>query len=404
MQAGDARAEWRAGWTVVAGAGLGLGVALPAWNYYASLFVAPLTQAFGWTRGQFAAATALSLFGAFAAPVIGRLADRFGARPVLVAGLLGYAAVLSALSAQSGSLKAYGALIVLHTGIGLAAGGAIFCRAVAGWFAAARGLALGLTMTGVPIAAALITPTLQAVMTAQGWRAGYLFLAVLAVGIGIPAVLLLVRERPIERERPVEGSSWRDILRSGRFWLLFASLIPVNTAGTGVMSQMAPLLTDGGLSPASAAWLLSVFAGAVMVARLAAGWAIDRYPSHIVAAVVTGTPALGCLLLLGAGSSTAWAAAALALIGVQQGAEIDLVGYLLARLFGLKHYASAYGACVLALGLSGAAGVYLFGALYDATGSYAEALALSAGGYALGAVMLWALRLPEQVQEMGAAA
>lgn len=390
-------AEWRAGWRVVGGAGLALGVALPAWNYYASLFVLPLTGAFGWTRGEMATASAFSVLGALSAPVVGRLADRFGVRPVLVAGLLGYAAVLAAFALQSGSLTAYALLIVAHTGVGLAAGGAIFCRAVAGWFQAARGLALGLTMTGVPIAAALITPALQGVIDGWGWRAGYLFLAALAVGIGIPCVLALVHERgacPTD----AADSEWGEIMRSSRFWLLLVSLIPVNTAGTGIMSQMAPLLTDGGLSAAQAAWLLSVFAGAVIVSRLAAGWAIDRFAPHVVAAIVTGTPALGCLLFLWAGGDVGLAALALVLIGVQQGAEIDLVGYLLARMFGLRHYATAYGACVLALGLSGAAGVYLFGALYDADGGYDLALTLSAAGYALGAAMLFALRLKREAQ------
>lgn len=385
-------AEWRGGWRVVAGSGFALGVALPAWNYYASLFVVPLTEAFGWTRGEMASASAFSLVGAFCAPVVGRLADKCGVRPVLVTGLFGYAAVLAAFAAQSGSLLAYALLIIAHTGVGLAAGGAIFCRAVAGWFSAARGLALGLTMTGVPIAAALVTPALQAVISGYGWQSGYLFLATLSVVIGIPFVLALVREKRVDPGLS-PGSEWGEIMGSPRFWLLLVSLIPVNAAGTGIMSQMAPLLTDGGLAPSHAAWLLSVFAGSVIFSRLAAGWAIDRFPPHFVAAVVTATPALGCLLFLSSGASFEMSALALVLIGVQQGAEIDLVGYLLARMFGLRHYATAYGACVLALGLSGAAGVYLFGALYDRGGSYALALSMSAAGYALGALLLFALRL-----------
>jgi predicted MFS family arabinose efflux permease len=390
-----ARAEWRAGWPVVGGAALGLGVALPAWNYYSSLFVVPLTQEFGWTRGELARATALSLIGAFAAPWIGKFADRLGARPVLVFGLVAYAAVLAGFAAQPGSLPVYATLIVLHTGLGLAAGGAIFCRAVAGWFSAARGLALGITMSGVPLAAAFITPALQAVIAGAGWRSGYLFLAALALCVGIPATLAFVRERPVEAEAAAElgDSEWNAILRAPRFWLLFLSLIPVNTAGTGIMSQMAPLLTDAGQSAAAAALLLSIFAGAVIVARLAAGWAIDRFPPHIVAAVVTGTPALGCVVLLLGPPSFGVAAVALMLVAVQQGAEIDLVGYLIARLFGMSNYATAYGACVLALGLSGAAGVLLFGQLHDWYGGYGAALWLSAIGYAIGALLLYALRL-----------
>lgn len=83
--------------------------------------------------------------------------------------------------------------------------------------------------------------------------------------------------------------------------------------------------------------------------------------------------------------------AALLLIGVQQGAEIDLVGYLLARLFGMRNFASAYGVCVAFLGLSGAAGVAWFGRSFDATGSYAQVIAISVPGYLVGSLLLFAL-------------
>lgn len=381
--------EWSRSWHIVMGAAIGLGTALPIWNYVSSLFVTHLTGAFGWTRGELASASAAAVFGALAGPFIGRIADRFGVRPVLAAGFVGMAAVYVAFAYQSGALGNYAVLIVLHTMIGLACGGAIFSRAVASWFERSRGLALGMTMTGVPAAAALVTPALQFIIATYGWQAGYLFLAGLAVGVGLPISMLLIRDCPrVENATADEGADWSVIARSRGFWLLVLSLLPVNAAGTGLMSQMAPLLTDRGLTATTAAWLLSLFAGSVMVSRLAAGWAIDRVSPRLVAAVVTAAPAIGCALLLTGDASLGVAMAALILIGVQQGAEIDLVGYLLARMFGLRNYASAYGVCVASLGLSGAVGVAWFGWSYDAAGNYDSVLLLSIPAFLLGAAML----------------
>ena len=133
-----------------------------------------------------------------------------------------------------------------------------------------------------------------------------------------------------------------------------------------------------------------------LVSRVAAGWAIDRYSPRLVAAIVTAAPALGCVALLLGDNSFGVAVVALMLIGIQQGAEIDLVGYLLARMFGLRNYASAYGVCVAAVGLSGAAGVAWFGWSYDRVGDYSVALAISIPCFLVGALMLAALNVSEK--------
>ena len=174
--------------------------------------------------------------------------------------------------------------------------------------------------------------------------------------------------------------------------VLGLSLIPINAAGTGIMSAMMPMLTDTGISAPAAATLVSLFAVAVIVSRLTTGLLIDRFPPQYVAAGVAAVPALGCALIFSGSGGNPWVAAiALVLIGVQQGAEIDLVGYLVARLFGMKNYASVYGVCVVFLGLSGAFGVAWFGQSFDAQGSYAGALLISIPCYLLGAALLFAL-------------
>src|ERR1700724_220335 len=84
-------ADWRSPMVIVLGGCL---IAMLAFGPRSALgfFLTPLSAANGWGRDVFALAIAVQslLYGA-AQPFAGALADRFGARPVIVAGALSYA-------------------------------------------------------------------------------------------------------------------------------------------------------------------------------------------------------------------------------------------------------------------------------------------------------------------------
>src|SRR2546425_9387412 len=82
-------AEWRQSWRLGLAALLGAACAYSVWTAVSSLFVQPLQDAFGWSRGQIALAYNAGLVTAFVAPLIGRAVDRLGVRPVLIGGLIG---------------------------------------------------------------------------------------------------------------------------------------------------------------------------------------------------------------------------------------------------------------------------------------------------------------------------
>jgi hypothetical protein len=95
---------------------------------------------------------------------------------------------------------------------------------------------------------------------------------------------------------------------------------------------------------------------------------------------MTGSPAVAFL--------------AVAAIGVQQGAEIDLFAFFVARRFGLARYGTVYGWIQVAAWASTIVGVLSFGKVHDLTGSYA--LFQLAGGvaYLAGAVLIAMVSLP----------
>jgi MFS family permease len=400
--------EWATSWKIVLGAAIGMGTGFSLFQFVSSIFFKGLAMEFGWSRGQISAAFAMALIGAFAAPLVGRLIDKIGIRPVVTASVIGLSLCYIGLANMTGSLPLFYALNLGIALCGVGCAGVAYTRAVNSWFKVSRGLALGATLTGVSFFAAITPIILGLVIADHGWRAGYYTMAVIAAVVGLPLVLSLVWERrewdrkqgtlvgafsgPEADETHADGLVWKEILRTRPFWLLILCMIAINIPGAGILSQMVPLMTDRGLSPPTAAAMISYFAAAVFVGHLATGYLIDRLHAPRVAFFYMLLPALGSALLLwGAQPSVTVAIAAVVLLGLAQGAEIDLLGYFCARYFGMRTYSSVFGSMITAMAVSSAAGVALFGRVFDQTGSYDNALLLAVVLFPIGAFCFAAL-------------
>lgn len=402
-------AEWRGGWRIVLGAGIGLGTGVALYLYVASLFVAPITAEFGWTRGDLGVAGAIAyIVAAISLSAMGRVLDRFGFRRVVLVCVPTLALVYVALTAIQGSYALYVALICVAGIVGGGTAAIAYTRPVIAAFDRQRGLALGVSAAGVSLSALIAPPIIGLIVGAYGWRAGVYVLASLMVLVGLPLALWLIgrarddvapeQVRAVLTDAPdarrLAGGelevSLTQALRGARFWLIAMALIAINIPGSGVVSQLAPMITDKGMSEATAGVILSVYALGLLIGRLTTGFALDRAPAAIVAALMTAIPAIGTLLLLLPTPSFAVAAFAVVLIGLQQGSEIDLLAYFVSRGFGFKHYSSIFGMIAMAGALSTATSLVLFGKVHDLTGNYDIALIIGAAGFLIGAAAFFA--------------
>jgi hypothetical protein len=99
-------------------------------------------------------------------------------------------------------------------------------------------------------------------------------------------------------------------------------------------------------------------------------------------------PALGFAMLLFGGGQVGLAILAAGLIGIVQGADVDIFAYLIARRFGHERYGAIFGS-LNALGWAGTVlGILLFSSSYDRLGGYEPVQALSLGLLAIGSAML----------------
>ena len=368
------------GWLVVLAAYCGAIVSFGSLLVFTfSIFLKPLSGAFGWSRESVSAAFGFAaLTVAVCSPPLGHLLDRFGPRPVILPCMAVFGVAFASLGLLTPRLVHLYAIFVLLGIVGNGTTQMGYSRAVSTWFFRRRGLALALVMAGVGTGAMILPAAAQALIAAYGWRAAYFVLGALVLLLGLPLTALFVRERPagtLERRPVLSGLTVAEGLRSRPFWILIAALFLNSVSMNGAITHLSPLLTDRGIPAASAALAASMLGLTSFLGRLLTGFLLDRFFGPRVGFGVFALAAGGILLLARAASSLHGMAAAM-LIGLGVGAEADLTPYLLTRYFGLRAFSTLYGFTWTAYAIAGAIGPVWMGKAFDATGSYASLLVL----------------------------
>ncbi len=395
------------GWVVAAAAGFGLacGIATVVAATF-SIFVGPIRAEFGWTSSaSFWAPLAATATAALCAPYVGGLVDRLGARRVILASFALEALVLASFHAMNDSLAGFYARYVALGALGLGTTHVAFARVIATWFDRRRGLALGVALAGVGVGGVLLPVLCQSLIGAFGWRLAYVGLALGLLGVTLPLMALTIRDTPAERglapdgdepgsERAraadalaASGASPAEARRQRAFWQMLVTFLLVGISLQAMMLHLVPLLRERGVGADTAALAQSTIFAGLLVGRLVTGWLMDRYFAPRVALAFLLAPIVGiAMLALGASGPSAFIAAAL--IGIAAGAEVDVIAYLTARYFGMRHYSRIYGTFYAAYSLGGGLGPLLTASAVDRTGGYATSLWTHVGLLVVAALLL----------------
>jgi MFS family permease len=388
-------AEFRSGWPVVVTAALGSALGISGlFTYTSGLFVIDLERELGLSRTSFGLAFFASTVAiALTMPLVGKIFDERGLRGPLALGSLmlalgfGALALVTSVAFYFAAMVAIGLFASLSTPVG-------YTRAVSVTFRRARGLALGFTQMGIGLAAALVPPLITAVIIAEGWRAGFAALALLASLGAIPA-LVGFRQFPQPATKAADTSAeFGEVARSSTFRLQFAAFVLMALSFAGMLPHFVPMLRDLGVDPLVAGAYAGAIGLSVIVSRLIVGWLADRVHAPWIAAGACILCGLGCLLLAIGGSAMALPGAIA--LGAAMGAEADLVGFMTAHHFGVRVYGRAYAWQYAGFILAAGASPAWVGAIADATGGYRLALIICAAGLAVTCLLF--LALPRQHQ------
>ncbi|MFM0234105.1 MFS transporter [Paraburkholderia sediminicola] len=399
--------EWSAGWRTLLGGFLAMSTAWNVVSISLSVFLKPMQATFGWSRTELSIAPLASLLTAFLFPVTGLLLDRFGARKVAIAGTAAMGGALALFAVVPLNPTIFAALIVLLALAGAAINSFVLSRGVASIFQKNLGSALGILLSGVSVALAVLVPAISSRVAMYGWQAGFAALSALALLFSLPVLVLLFRE---PKHTTIGDTA---ITHRGRdtFAVLFAQLSFWRLAGAcfiasipigGAINHLVPLLSDRGLSGGNVASLASVFAIAIGVGGLVNGALFDRLHAPLVTAVTLALSAIGSGLLyaLPARPDTLGGLAlAVALIGLATGTEGDYITYFSNRLFGLRNFARVVSVMALTISVGMALGGLFFSAIYDHWGNYGPAVIASIGLYIAAAVTFLSISMPPRASQ-----
>ncbi|MBU6268219.1 MAG: MFS transporter [Sphingomonadales bacterium] len=391
--------EFRSGWRPLLAAAVGSASGLMVAAYTTSLFSPYLISEFHWSRAQFSL-IGLTIFAALLVmPVVGRLTDRFGVRPMALAGALLLPLCFLGYSLQNGQFWFFAMCSTGVLVLGSTTTPTVWCRPVAEHFHKARGLAL-FVVTGAPALAGALLPRLLVMVNDHwGWRVGYRVLAVWFLVGGLLAVATMPKAEPGLDRRPGGGhqvkrgqpGAFREIVRSRSFWIITGAMVLCIFPTQLHAAQMMLMLNEAGLDRYAGADAFSAFAVGSIIGRGACGLALDRFPAKWVAALSMILPALGYVLIATNHGAVGLVTGAMFLVGISYGAESDLPSFLVARHFRLEVFSSAMSLVYCGVLFASATGAMMLALVLRRTNSFTPFLLACAVGIVLGSLLFLAL-------------
>ena len=404
MNSSSSWSEFRQGWRPLGAAVIGKVFSfgtIPV--YLLGVLTNPLGEAFGWSRAEVAFSfTVATMTAASLAPIVGWLCDRYGARPLVIWGTVGYGLGMAIIGTSSDWLLRFYASWSLATILGMGASSIALTRFVAGWFERKRGMAFGILLSGSGLAALFLPPFVATLMENFNWRAGFFGVSALILLVGVPILILGLKDAPGKPpERPPEKteapaaadqtrprSGFRLAVRSRVFWIMAIAFCGATFGLSGMIASFAPILEDAGYARPQAAALFGLIGLFIMVGRVGGGYLIDYLwaPGLAFVALAVGAAACGLLALP---ELPVWmVVAAAACLGVSAGAKFAALPYMIAREFDLASYGRVYSLIMICQAFITATSPVIFGLTFDRQGSYIPVLLPAMALLVLGPALL----------------
>jgi len=398
-----AREEWRRGWPVVTASLAGITLC-SMYGYTIGVLIAPLEAAFGWSRAEITGGLMIiAFFAAVAAPLAGRLADRFGPRPVALAGVPLFCLAFGLLATATGDIRQWWALWLFLAVGNMCILPTIWASTINRIFDANRGMALAFALCGTGVAAFVLPPVATRLIEHFGWRGAVAGLAVAGFLIVFPLAFFGFRTGPAAGKRAVQPAAkpqpgeLRAAYLSPRYLKLMGASTVFSVTICALTTNAVPVLRSFGHDAYAAADTAALMGFGSIVGRICGGFLLDRIDAKKVAAFSVLAPAITVLLLLFAGADRTVASAACLILGLAIGAEVDACAYLAARHFGMKNFGALFGSINGLMLLGNGIAPFAANYIYDVTRSYSSVLWTQLPACLLAAVLFMMLgRYPDE--------
>ena len=411
-----------------------------------TVFIYPMSQELGWSRTLISGAVSAGALVSIAlSPAVGWAIDRFGSRPVLVAGVITVGASMISLAWATLPITFYVAYaagrVVFHTAAPIGAS-----TVASRWFIRMRGRAIGVIFLFGAIGGVVFTMTAAVVIDNYGVATAWITLGVICLAVALLPNLLLVSERPealglrpdgappatgiddgAETGQPGAGApsgtqspsthtpgtqspdlqppgthqdddSWtpRQATRTVSFWIFVVIGFATFFVHAGVNVHIAAYLRDEGLSLTNAASVVTASWVVSALGSMGWGWSMERAPARVLYSAMMALLSGAVLLLLFAGG-IGGALAAAAVIGLVAAGGNIIPAVVYADYYGRAALGRIRGMGEIGVLVGQSTGPLLAGIVFDLQGSYTLIFLTFSGIAAAGAILVLYARRPERI-------
>ena len=369
-------------------------------------FMDPVTEDLGFGRGAFSLYFSIvTVVGACTLPVYGRVIARVGARRVVIAGGAWTGAAIASFSLCS-SLPAFYLVAAL---VGLGFFGCSYIAApviVDAWFVEKNGAVMGAAAACGGLIGVALGFAFPAVISALGWRMGYVCMGVLVLLLTAPAGVFLLHSTPAEvglapygavdgDERAQTagadvagaGMTRAEAQRTPAFWMLVGAFL-VFAAAVAVTQHLAAYFVSIGTSSVFAGAMVSVISAGIVITSALVGAVTDRIGLLKTVVVCALLYAASFLLLPLSGASLLPVCVALFFMALGNAFNTIIAPVVTSTVFGTREYAAIWGFVSMACVLGQALGTPLWGLSFDLTGGYQAGMFVAAVANVVGMLLI----------------
>ncbi len=343
-----------------------------------TIFDEAILTELNWTKSELKFRDFINLaVAALCAPFAGVFIDKYGAKRLIIIGLL----IISILLYFYSFIEFTWHLYLIHFMFAIALSGAgslTVLIMVSKRVTEKRGIAIGIALAGSSAGGIIIPQIGVPLLENFGWRTAFQYEAILPIMV---AILLIIFIKPVKfKEKISENIAVKDkdtglneiilkkAIKTRVFWAICIAGACCFYSIMGLITNLFLYLREQDFTVASAGNTLSIFFMIILGSKLISGAIAEYINEHRLFKIQVIFMALGALCIALDVSALVWPALILYALG--WGGLYTIINYIIITTFGVKSAGKIGGIIAAFKGFGAGLGAWMTGLISDQTGSY----------------------------------
>ena len=367
---------------------LSTGLSIGMSQYAFGQFATPLQEEFGWTKTQLNGALSLAFVSGITGPILGKAADKYGIKIVLLISLLLISSGFLLRPTISHLWQWYFYSGLVYAGFP----GATHItsgKMVSTWFPKTRGRVMGAVTSGNNFGGFTMPALAASIIAFSNWELAFIVFGSIMLFLGIFSYFIisesldLVESESIRTNKDLDsislakkqsklGFEFKEALRSFRFWTINLSLMIGVLTYQGILTQLTQFLEDEGMRTNLATTCLMMIAVMGVIGKITFGRASEIFSARKTLILSMFFQTIGTIVLcIDSGEILLWIGCFI--YGLGFGAFGALIPLIIVEQFGMKNLGSLMGINLMLTSITMAIGPLVAGMIHDQTRSYINA-------------------------------